>query len=165
MSFPRQWAVAALLVMSAPSVLAAQGGSTTPRPTVLFVCEHGTVRSVLARVLFDRYADSIGLDMRAVSRGTRPDSIVPAWMQRGLAGDHVTLGHWRPQRLAESDLASASYVVSFDIPASATAGARAPRAQWDGLPSVSADYAVGRDAIRARVRQLADSLKRVSVKR
>jgi arsenate reductase len=53
--------------------------------TVLFVCEHGTVRSLLAKVLFERYAAEVGLPMRAMSRGTRVDSVVPSFMQNGLA--------------------------------------------------------------------------------
>ena len=128
--------------------------------TVLFVCEHGTVRSLLAKILFEQYAAEVGLPMRAVSRGTRADSLVPLWMLQGLAADHIALGAWHPQTLRPRDLANASYVVSFDIPTAATAAARAPRAQWDSLPSVSRDYAMGRDEIQARVHKLVDSLKR-----
>ena len=132
---------------------------SSPRATVLFVCEHGTVRSLLAKVLFEQYAAEVGLPMQAVSRGTRADSIVPAWMQQGLAADHVELGAWRPQTLRAADLKSASLVVSFDVPATAMAAARGARTQWDNLPSVSRDYPAGRDAIKARVHQLVDSLK------
>ncbi len=153
-----------MLLAIAPMHLGAQAGGAQPRKTVLFVCEHGTVRSILAKLLFEEYASEIGLDVGAMSRGTKPDSAVPAWMHFNLATDHVTLGNWRPQTLAAEDLASAAYVVSIDVPTSATAGAHAPRVQWDGLPSVSADYAVGRDAIKVRVHQLADSLKRASAK-
>lgn len=127
---------------------------------MLFVCEHGTVKSLLAKVLFEEYAQQVGLHMRAESRGTHADSIVPPWMLRGLTLDHVDLGTWHPQTLGESDLVAASYVVSFDVPEAATAAARVPRTQWDGLPSVTQDYSKGRDAIRARVHSLVDSLKR-----
>ena len=150
------------LMLSAAVALtgsAQQAGDQAPR-TVLFVCEHGTVRSLLAKVLFDQYASQVGLRMQAMSRGTQADSIVPAWMQLGLGTDHVALGPWRPQPLRLVDLADAAYVVSFDVPLSATAGARGPREQWDGLPSVSKDYANGRDAIKLRVHALVDSLKR-----
>ena len=160
-----RWMMLLMLTAVAALPAGAQGSSAQPHKTVLFVCEHGNVKSLLAKVLFERYAGEIGLDVGAVSRGTRPDSVVPAWMQSSLAIERVILGAWRPQVLAPADLLSASYVVSFDVPTSATAGAQAPRVQWDGLPSVSANYASGRDAIRARVRLLADSLKRASVAR
>jgi protein-tyrosine-phosphatase len=153
-------AIAVLLSAIASSGLSAQRTAAHPPETVLFVCEHGTVRSVLAKALFDQYAAEVGLSMRAVARGTRPDSVMPSWMTQGLAGDRLQLGAWRPQALQPADLAKASYVVSFDVPAAATAAARAPQAHWDGLPSVSKDYPTGRDAIKARVHQLVDSLKR-----
>lgn len=129
-------------------------------PPVLFVCEHGTVRSLIAKVLFEEYAAQVGLRMTAVSRGTAADSVVPPWLLQRLSADHIDIGSWRPQTLRASDLANASYVVSFDVPASATALAKAPRAQWDSLPSVSRDYITGRDAIKLRVHSLVDSLAR-----
>lgn len=160
--------IAAVLILIATSFrLGAQQAAAAPvKPvkSVLFVCEHGTVRSLLAKVLFEQYAAEAGLPMQAVSRGTRADSVVPGWMMKGLDADHVTLGSWRPQTLGPADLASAAFVVSFDVPVAATAGARAQRVQWDGLPSVSADYATGRDAIKVRVHALVDSLKRANVK-
>lgn len=150
--------VVGLVVISARNGVAQRPAPAGP--TVLFVCEHGTVKSLLAKALFEQYAKEVGLQMRAESRGTNADSVVPPWMLRGLALDQIQLGSWRPQSLASSDLSAASYIVSFDVPAAATADAKAPRAQWDGLPSVSQDYAKGRDAIKARVHQLVDSLKR-----
>ncbi len=148
----------ALILAVAPIHLCAQPVVTRPLKPVLFVCEHGTVKSLLAKVLFEQYAAEVGLMMQAVSRGTRSDSTVPPWMLQGLAADRVDLGAWRPQTLLPHDLANAAYVVSFDVPASATAGTRAPRAHWDSLPSVSRDYAAGRDAIKMRVHKLVDSL-------
>jgi len=163
-----RWHHSVLLLTSiaaAPSQLWAQQAATHEPQTVLFVCEHGTVKSLLAKVLFEEYAAEVGLRVRAESRGTRADSVVPPWMQQGLAADHITLGSWRPQTLRQVDLAKASYVVSFDVPSSATAATQAPRVQWDSLPSVSKDYSSGRDAIKARVHQLVDSLKRALPKR
>lgn len=150
-----------LLAVAAVRLDAQQAAAPSPKP-VLFVCEHGTVRSLLAKVLFEEYAAEVGLKMQAVSRGTKADSVVPPWMMQGLTADKVVLGSWRPETLRLEDLSSASIVVSFDVPTSATSNATVPRAQWDGLPSVSRDYGTGRDAIKVRVRQLVDSLKRAS---
>ena|ERR1043166_5833039 len=134
----------------------------TKPPTVLFICEHGSVKSLLAKTLFEQYAKDAGLTMTAESRGTHADSVVPPWMITNLATDGLSIGGFKPRQLAEADLIGASMVVSFDVPAEATAAAKSPRAQWDGLPSVTQNYAVGRDAIKARVRQLVDSLKRAA---
>ncbi len=152
--------VAALFIASGASVLRAQPTARATNKPVLFVCEHGTVRSVLAKVLFEQYAAEVGLNTKAFSRGTRADSVVPAFMLHGLAGDKIDLGDWRPQTLQPRDLTNASMVVTFDIPRAATATAAVPQAHWDSLPSVSRDYITGREAIKVRVHQLVDSLKR-----
>lgn len=151
-------AFAALCLFSPPFTVGAQRVSGDK--TVLFVCEHGTVKSLLAKILVDEYARQSGLRMQAVSRGTHVDSVTPDWMVQALAKDHVNLGAWHPQGLRAEDLATAAFVVSFDVPREATAGTHAPRSQWDSVPSVTQNFERGREAIKARVHQLVDSLKR-----
>src|SRR5437868_3440198 len=92
----RRW-IAALLIALAPTSVDAQRVAAAHEKTILFVCEHGTVKSLLAKVLFEDYAKEVGLDVKAISRGTRADSIVPTWMLQGLAADKITLGAWHPQ--------------------------------------------------------------------
>ncbi len=148
------------LVLLWHSTASAQTARNPAAPdTVLFICEHGTVRSLLAKLLFEEYAKDVGLAMVAVSRGTAIDSAVAPWMMRSLASDGFLIGTWHPQRLAASDLAHARHVVSFDLPAAVSASTHARREQWDGFPSVSANYAAGRDTIAVRVRHLVDSLQ------
>lgn len=148
-----------------PASGAAQKAAPAPKQTVLFVCEHGTVKSLVAKLLFDRYAAEVGLDAVAVSRGTRADTLVPQWMVRSLASDNLAIGSWRPQTVGESDLLGASMVISFDVSPTLTAATQATLTPWDGLPSVSQDYEKGRDAIKAKVHQLVDSLKRARQRR
>lgn len=148
------------LALLVPHKGVAQARRLFPADTVLFVCEHGTVKSLVAKLEFERQARAAGLTTVALSRGSAADTAVPPWMRTALAGDGIDLGDWTPQPLRAADLKSAALVISFDLPPGVTAEARAPRAQWDGLPSVSQDYAGGRDAIHRRVRLLVDSLKR-----
>lgn len=152
--------LAVLVTLVLPHAAMSQRAAANQQKTVLFVCEHGTVKSVLAKVLFEQYAREAGLSMRAESRGTHADSVVPPWMINSLALDQIQLGTWQPRTLRPADLSNAAYIVSFDVSPDATAAAGAPREQWDGLPSVSQDYGKGRDAIKARIRHLVDSLKR-----
>ena len=42
---------------------------------VVFVCEHGNVKSLMAASCFNQLAEQRGLPFRAVSRGVAPDSI------------------------------------------------------------------------------------------
>jgi protein-tyrosine-phosphatase len=154
----------ALILWGAPETLRSQvrPGTVPDSQTVVFVCEHGTVKSVVALAYFRQLARERHLNIRAISRGTAPDSAVPALVREGLRLDGLPLGPFRPARFALADLASAITVISFDQPtvADIVAG-RVPTAQWDGLPAVSEDYRIARDSIRHRVARLVDSLDRV----
>ena len=99
----------ATLVMTATLALsgAARGQpvrtATTGAP-VLFICEHGTVKSLIAKLLFDQYAATAGLNIRAESRGSAAETAVPAWMQANLRSDGFALGTWKPAPLTTADL-------------------------------------------------------------
>jgi arsenate reductase len=154
------WALSFALCVHSTE-LKAQSRSAPDSQTIVFVCEHGTVKSVLALVYFTRMAREKGLPFRAVSRGTAPDSVVPGFMLAGLKRDGFDIGAFKPTGFSERDLASAIGVISFDRPnvARVVAG-RVPSVAWDKLPSVTANYAVARDSIKRRVAQLVDSLAR-----
>jgi quercetin dioxygenase-like cupin family protein len=129
--------------------------------TVVFVCEHGTVKSVVAMAYFTRLTGERGLPIRAISRGTALEPRVPAPVRDGLRADGLSLGSFTPTPFTPADLGSAIAVVSFDQPGvAATVAGRVPTSAWDGLPAVSENYAVARDSIRLRVAGLVDSLAR-----
>lgn len=150
-----------LILWGAPETLSSQvrPGAVADSQTVVFVCEHGTVKSVVALAYFRQLAQERRLNIRAISRGTAPDSAVPARVREGLRLDGLPLGPFTPMQFTLADLASAIAVISFDQPtiADIVAG-RVPTAQWDGLPAVSEDYRIARDSIRHRVARLVDSL-------
>jgi protein-tyrosine-phosphatase len=52
--------------------------------TVVFVCEHGSAKSVVAAANFNRLAGERGLGLRAVSRGTDPDAEIAPNAEAGL---------------------------------------------------------------------------------
>lgn len=65
------WAVAGLLFGGL-----AFGQQAQPDPmlsTILFVCEHGAAKSVIAAAYFDKLAQARGLKYKAVFRGPNPD--------------------------------------------------------------------------------------------
>lgn len=150
-----------LILLWAPESLSPQArpGTVSDSQTVVFVCEHGTVKSVVALAYFRQLAHQRHLNIRAISRGTAPDSGVPARVREGLRRDGLALGPFTPAQFTLSDLASAIAVISFDQPTVADiVGGRVPTAQWNGLPAVSEDYGIARDSIRHRVARLVDSL-------
>jgi protein-tyrosine-phosphatase len=147
-----------LMLLGMPNAPPARQPADTQR--VVFVCEHGTVKSVVAAALFNKLARKRGLAAVAVSRGTAPDSALPALVRDGLLADGAGPWRARPTRLTSADVPGASLFVSFDQPVEALVGERAPLRHWDGTPSVMQTYATGRDAILERVRALVAEMER-----
>lgn len=92
--------------------LAASAQETKETPVVLFVCEHGAAKSVVAAAHFNRMAAEKGLSVRAISRGTDPEPEFGAAAIKGLAADGLTVSG-KPQRVTAGDAASARRVVAL----------------------------------------------------
>lgn len=132
------------------------GGPTRPDPLVLFVCEHGSAKSVVAATHFNRLAAERGLRIRAVSRGTTPDAELAPPALAGLRGDGLAPADPLPRKLEQADLDAAARVVTFcDLPPALTL--EAPVERWE-VPPVSTDYAASRNAMVTRTRMLLDEL-------
>jgi arsenate reductase (thioredoxin) len=127
---------------------------------VVFVCEHGSVKSLIAMVYFNARAHERGLPYQAVARGTAPEPVVPRPVREGLRVSGFDVSGFVPQLFKASDLDGASLVVSFDQDINETVGGRVPHLRWDNLPGVLADYARGRDEIVRHVDSLLDTLSR-----
>lgn len=145
--------------------LGAQRALVAPSRRVVFVCEHGTVKSVVALEYFNKLARARGLDFDAISRGTHPDSAVPAPVRDGLGRDGFDLSAFRLSPLVSSDLRSAVLVVALGADVDPIVNGTRPVIRWDSLPSVTTNYAAGRTAIRRRVERLVDSLARAKQSR
>jgi arsenate reductase (thioredoxin) len=126
--------------------------------TIVFVCEHGSAKSVVAAAHFNRLAAERDIDLRAVSRGTDPDPEIAPPAEAGLRADGLAAGERSPVRLTQADAAGATLVVTFcELPRSyATA---APVERWEGVPPVSEDYAKAREEIVGRIGLLLDGLE------
>src|SRR6266436_3472009 len=134
------------------------GSSESTR--VVFVCEHGSVKSLIATAYFNRRAQERGLAYRAVARGSAPEPIVPGPVREGLRTDGFDVSDFVPQLFEASDVDDAFLVVSFDQDIAKTVGGRARHFRWDNLPGVLTDYAGGRDAIVRHVDELIDEAAR-----
>jgi arsenate reductase len=129
----------------------------SPSPTVLFVCEHGSAKSVVATAHFNRMAAARGLSVRATSRGLEPDDAVAPAAADGLGEDDLVPAEVVPRKLEAADLRAATLVVSFnDLPAELRSEADVIR--WE-VPPVSTDYAASRDAMIAGIDELLDSIE------
>jgi protein-tyrosine-phosphatase len=136
-------------------------GSTLNEPArIVFVCEHGSVKSLIAMVYFNRSAQERGLPYRAVARGTAPEPTVPRPVREGLHAAGFEVSEFVPQLFKASDVDDSSLVVSFDQDIAKIVGGRARHLRWDNLPGVLANYARGRDEIARHVEALLDELTR-----
>src|SRR5262249_32510822 len=136
--------------------------ATRPRQQteVVFICEHGSVKSVVAMEHFNRKAQERGLAYRAVARGTSPEPTVPAPVREGLHADGFDVSSFVPQMLRATDVDNVALVVSFDDDVTKTVGGRTRYLKWDDLPGVLGDYPRGREAIVRQVDALIDALAR-----
>ena len=123
----------------------------TPVRTVLFICEHGSAKSVVAAAHFNRLAAEHGLDLRAISRGTAPDDALHPAAVAGLASDGLAPAG-DPVLLSDHDLADATRIVAFSL---LPVTFRTPENVeiWE-VPAVSEDYRRSRSAILAKLHQL-----------
>lgn len=126
------------------------------RPRVLFVCLHGSAKSVIAAEYFNRLATARGLAARAEAAGLEPDDVIPPGVRHGLRDDGIDVTGRRPRRPTSGDVESATAVVAFGCDLGEL-GARATRVErWDDVPAVSEDFERARDVIVARVNRLLD---------
>jgi len=125
-------------------------------PTVVFVCLHGSAKSVIAAEHFRRLAAERGVDVEAVSAGTEPDSEIPPKVVQGLLAGGIDVRGRRPHRVTRADLESASRVITFGCDLGDLAPAGLAIERWDDVPLVSEDFTRAQDAILTRVSRLFD---------
>ena len=122
-------------------------------PTIIFVCEHGAAKSIIAAAYFNKLAEERNSMVRAIARGTHPDSELLPMAMTGLREDGLTTTELVPQKLSLADVDSAQRIITFcELPAEYKQ--KASVEYWDGVPPVSEDYQKARDEIVERVNQL-----------
>lgn len=126
--------------------------------TILFVCEHGAAKSVIAAAYFNKFARERGLNYQAVSRGTNPDPALLPAAEKGLQEDGLDTTGWKPALVARSDADKASRIITFGCTMPNPDNVAAKVTDWNDIPSPSQNYSMARDEIRLRVQKLVESL-------
>ena len=120
---------------------------------IIFVCEHGAAKSIIAAAYFNKLAEESNSELRAVARGTNPDQELSPKTVTGLQSDGLTPTESIPQELSLADLESAQRIVAFcELPEEYQSNVVVE--QWNGIPPVSENYEMARDAIVERINQL-----------
>jgi arsenate reductase len=146
--------IAVLLMM----VSLASGQRPAPtEPTVVFVCEHGAAKSVIATTYFNKIAEERGLRARAVYRGINPQADLSAGALKGLRDDGLTVPERKPSMISQTDVDTATviFAIGCTLPSNATASGKADT--WDDVPE-DKGYSATRDAIKRHVERLIDDL-------
>jgi len=120
---------------------------------IVFVCEHGAAKSIIAAAYFNKLAQEKNLEVRAIARGTHPDLELSPKAIAGLKDDGLSPTELVPQQLSLADIQSAQRIITFcELPAEYQTKASVDL--WDGVPPVSENYEKARDAILEHINQL-----------
>ncbi len=134
-------------------------GQVAVPSSVVFVCEHGSAKSLVAASHFNRLAEARGLSIRAVAKGLAPDAGPPEPVRQGLNLDGIPLGSFTPVPIRSEDFRPEVRVISLSCALEGVAPKGASFEAWMDLPAVSDGYAPAREAILERVRRLLLSLE------
>lgn len=120
---------------------------------IVFVCEHGAAKSILAAAYFNKLVREKGLNLKAVARGTNPDQSLALQTVKGLHADGLTPTESVPRKLSVAEVESAQRIITFcELPAEYEE--KAPIELWEDMPPVSENYDKARNAILERIIQL-----------
>lgn len=138
---------------------AAQSTPSAVNPRVVFVCEHGAAKSVIAAAYFNKIAAERGLPDRAIYRGASPQAELSVSALKGLKEDGLTLPSDKPSPITAADVTAATHVfaIGCTLPAHAASSGKAD--SWDDVPE-NQGYAAQRDAIKKHVERLIDQLQK-----
>lgn len=126
---------------------------------IIFVCEHGAAKSVIAASYFNKMAKERNLDYVAECRGTDPDSEVSKVAKDGLTKDNVFDPSTKPKKLLSSDTTNVERIILF-TPLPSDLKTDIETENWSNIQNLDADYEKRRDAIVKKINELLDSLEK-----
>jgi arsenate reductase (thioredoxin) len=126
---------------------------------VIFVCEHGAAKSVIAASYFNKMAKERNLDYIAECRGTDPDSVVSKGAKDGLTKDNLFDPNTKPRKLSSIDTANVDRIILFTtLPSDLKTNIKTEN--WSNIQNIDADYEKRRNAIVKKINELLDSLEK-----
>ena len=125
---------------------------------VVFVCLHGSAKSLIASQLFTRGAAEAGLLAEGVCFGLEPDREVPPNVIAGLRRVGFDVSRHVPEPLPNHAPTDALAIVSFGYDLERLADPQVPVMQWRDVPAVSDDFDVAYNEIARRVAGLVSEL-------
>src|SRR4029450_4835907 len=127
--------------------------SAAPSPSVIFVCEHGAAKSVIATAYFNKLATERGLPYRATFRGTTPQDDLSVRAVEGLKADGIAIPSGKPTAISEWARSGATPIFAIGCTLPTTAAKSGKASDWADVPG-DQGYAPMRDAIVRHVTAL-----------
>src|SRR5262249_18950147 len=154
------------LFAAAVMALVAQTAHTAELPaakpaSVVFICEHGVSKSMVAAMLFNRIAEQRGLAVRAVSRAASPQTLaskVPPRLVQNMDDDGFPVKDFRPQAVAATDASGATRIVVIGYDENIKAIGSAAAEHWDDVPPASLEYDDPKRKITSHIDKLLQEL-------
>jgi len=124
-----------------------------PDSVIIFVCEHGAAKSIIAAAYFNKFAQERNLNLHAIARGTHPDEELSPITVAGLHEDGLTPNESVPQKLLLKEIVDAQRIVSFcELPIEFHQKVKVE--QWNDIPPISEGYKKARDLIMAKLKAM-----------
>ena len=124
--------------------------------TIVFVCEHGSAKSVIAATYFNKLAKDKNIPWQAVSRGTHPDPEISPKTKKLLLEDNLLDKSFIPKKLSQDDVDTTQQVILFcSLPQ--TIQGKGKTSQWE-VNAVNDDFQKLRSDIISKITPLVDSL-------
>jgi arsenate reductase len=137
----------------------APAAQTGLQPAVVFVCEHGAAKSVIATAYFNKLARDRGLPYRATFRGTDPQAELSVSALKGLREDGIEIPDGKPTVISITDVEKATHVFAIGCTLPAPARNSGKASDWSDVPD-GQGYRPMRDAIVRHVTSLLDDLQK-----
>lgn len=152
--------ILALAICCIPAICRAQKPADSQ---ILFVCEHGNVKSLMAASYFNQLAQQSGSPFHAVARGTAPNSTtVPTTTLQELRRDGVDVSSFHPSKVGPSDISSSERVITIGVtlPKKMQSDARPKMEEWNDVPPAGTDYEAMRASLKDHVKKLLAELRK-----
>jgi len=149
---------APVLLLTLLSTVTVAGLQTASSPAVVFVCEHGAAKSLIASAYFNKLAAERGLPVRAAFRAVSPQDDLSVRAVAGLKADGLVIPDQKPTAIAAGDIEHATHIFAIGCQLPAAAAQSSKASSWDDVPD-DQGYPAMRDAIVKHVKTLLDQIQ------
>ncbi len=145
------------LLLTVMSLLSVSAMAQNKR--IVFVCEHGSAKSVIAAAYFNELAKEKNLHWDAVAMGINPDASISGKTKEILVKDNLFDSKFTPVKISQKDVDQSQQVILF-FPLPENVQGKSKTRDWTNIQAVNEDFPRLRDDIVSRIKPLIDSLSK-----